>query len=177
MEVLYAFILGALFGSSAVFSYGLYQIHKIKRVKENLLGQIKAKATEMEQKKDSIKDRLIKASEIAQTQMALRAQLEMPSKNALHSRYKNGLGGELQELEQKKLDLLRTVLAEGFDPTITVINEAGAKTEVPLSSYVNDAAVALNTSLGNPPSVDPNLPKRTSKFVLYKGGKDDGTTH
>ena len=183
MEMLLTFMAGTVFGCVFIMCYCYYKINKIKKVKEDLLSKIKTKATELNKKESSIKDRLVKASAIAQTQMAIRAQLEMPSKNSLDSKYKNGLVSELQDLEQHKLDLLRTVLAEGFDPLITVINESGNKTEVPLSAYVNEAAGVLNTHQGSAapattPQNDTDQPKKTSKFVLHKGGKDDnGTTH
>ena len=175
MQLLLAFLLGALCGTSV---FMLYCWFRLKEVKKTLMDQLKAKTGDLGSKKDSIKDRLFRASDIAKAQMIIRSQMELPSKNATHSRYKNGLVSELQDLELKKLDLLKTVLAEGFDPTITVINEAGAQQEIPLSAYVNEASGQLNASLGaTPPSNDPTQPKKASKFILYKGGKDDGTTH
>ncbi|CAM6003918.1 unnamed protein product [Sphagnum balticum] len=139
---------GMLFGASLVMLYGWYQLNKMKKIKDVLLKQIKAKAAEIDQKKETIKERLLKASDIAQAQMSVRAQMDMPSKNALHSKYKNDLMLELQEMEQQKLDLLRTILIEGYNPMITVLNESGKKTEMPLSEYVDEATGALNASLG-----------------------------
>jgi hypothetical protein len=182
MQNVLIFLFGLAVGAGMFMGYGWYQMNKIKKVKDLLMNQIRQKAAEMDGKRDSIKDRLVKASELAQDQASIRAQIEMPSKNALHSRHKNGLVAELQDLEQQKLDLLKTVLAEGFDPTITVINESGARQEIPLSTYVNQATVALNDSLGTsdatpPPAPEDNQPKKVGKFIIYKGGKDDGTTH
>ena len=154
----------------------------MQKAKEALLEQIKGKVKEQSQK-ESIKERLIKASDMAKAQMELEAAMEQPSKNALHSRYKNGLYSELQDMEQQKLDLLSTILAEGFDPMITVINKSGVKSEIPLSSYVNDATGVLKKSLGEDPSSppttpeDPTQPRKVGNFIVYKGGKDDGTVH
>jgi len=183
MEFLLGFLLGIVISCGFFFSYGMYQVNKMKKIKETLSAQIKAKAQEMDEKKSSIKERLVKASELANAQMAIRSQMETPSKNALHSRYKNGLVGEIQEMEAQKLDLLRTILAEGFDPMITVVNEAGAKTEMSLSAYVVEASGQLDKSHGSatPPPVplnNPNQSRKAGKFVVFKGGKDDsGTTH
>jgi hypothetical protein len=184
MENIIIFLLGTFFGMGSFIAYSYYQISKIDKIKDTLISQIKTRVEEQKAKNlvtsATIKDRLFKASELAQAQMAIRAQMEAPSKNALHSKYKNGLIGELQDMEQQKIDLLRTVLAEGFDPLITVINETGAKTEIPLSTYVNEASVALGDSLGNsmtPPPTDPTKPRKAGKFMVYRGGKDDGTTH
>jgi hypothetical protein len=181
-SLLVIFTLGMFLGASAILAYGTYRINKIKRVKDNMVEAIKLKSQELEAKQNSIKERLMKASELAQAQLAIKAQLEMPSKNALHSKYKNELGGELQNMEIQKLDILRTVLAEGFDPMITVINEVGIKQEIPLSAYVDSASQQLNAHMGNqppPPPAEPGLgePRKVGKFILYKGGKDDGTTH
>jgi hypothetical protein len=175
MVFLLGFILGLIVGVGMFLGYGYVQVVKIKKVKQGLIDQIKTKAQEMQSKESTIKDRLIKASEIAQTQMTLRQQMDQPSKNALHSKYKNGIVSELHDLERQKLDLLRTVLAEGFDPSITVISESGVKEQMLLSKYVNEAANAIGDSI--PPKPTDDSAKRAGKFVVYKGGKDDGTTH
>ena len=186
MELIFfaAFAAGMCFGSAMFLVYGWYTVNKMKKTKEVLMDAIRQKAKEMDQKKDSIKDRLIKASELAQAQMAVKAQIEMPSKNALHSRYKNGLVSDIQDMEHQKLDILRTVLAEGFDPIITVINDVGGREEIPLSAYVNSAAQLLNdtsgtktTPEGDPPVSKAPDTKKVGKFILHRGGKDDGTTH
>lgn len=178
----FAFLLGIAFGLGCFLAYGAYQVHKIQKTRDKLLGELKKKAEEAQLKSDSIKERLVKASELAQAQMALRAQAEMPSKNALHSQYKNGLVAEIADLEQKKLDLLKTVLAEGFDPVITVVNDNGSKEEMALSEYVNVALADLgqrrpSEKLPETPPTSPGEPKRAGKFIVYTGGKNDGTTH
>jgi hypothetical protein len=169
-------------GAGAFMAYGYYQVRKIRKARDTLLDELKKKAQEMDDKRESIKQRLVKASELAQAQTELRAQAEMPSKNSLHSRYKNGLVEEITNLEYQKLDILKTVLAEGFDPMITVLNDAGGKEEMALSVYVNEALSTLNKVRpgGAAPEPEPNLPteaKKIGKFVIYKGGKDDGTSH
>jgi hypothetical protein len=174
--LLLVFIMGMFFGAGLFISFGLYQVHKIKKVKNILIDQIKKKASELEAKKGSIKDRLVKASNIAQTQMDLKSQSEMPSKNALHSRHKNGIVYEIQDLEQEKLSILRSVLGDGFDPMITVINDGGVKEEIPLSAYVAQAEQLLHSMTGIGPAIPPDT-KKIGKLILYKGGKDDGTTH
>jgi hypothetical protein len=167
------FLLGLLVGSGMFIGYGLYQVRKVKGSKEKLLREIIKKTKEMETKKNSIQERLIQASDIAKAQNELRAQAEMPSKNGLHSQYQMGLVAEIQDMEQRKLDILRTILAEGFDPSVTIINDAGGKEQQPLSAYVDNAQGMLNKHVPPPP---PDA-KKTGKFIIYKGGKDDGTSH
>ena len=176
------FFFGVLCGITLYFAYGCHQYNKIKKVKEGLITQMQERSKEMSEKGNSIKERLIKASELAQAQVALKGQLDAPSKNALHSRYKNGLIGEIQHMEEEKLSLLRTVLAEGYDPLITVVNETGIAEQVTLSSYVSQASMALSEFTGTPPppptdAASVNQPRKAGKFVVYKGGKDDGTSH
>src|ERR1035437_871024 len=110
-SLLLIWLLGFMSGACLVMGYGLYQIEKMK--------QIRAKATEEEdKKKKSVKDRIAQVHELAQNQIDIIAQLEMPSKNALHSKFKSDLVGALQDIECKKLDILKTVLADGFNPMI-----------------------------------------------------------
>jgi hypothetical protein len=171
VDYLISFLIGVFCGTGIFLGYGIYHISKIRASQDGLVTQIKNKSKEMISKRDAIKDRLIKASEIAHSQAAMRAQIEMPSKNALHSKYKNDLIGEILQLEQEKLDILRTVLAEGYDPIITTITETGKREEMTLSAYVNLASSSLGSFKGGN---DINVPKKTAKFTILKGGKDDG---
>jgi hypothetical protein len=180
MEYAFWFILGLINGSAIVMGYDAWQLRKMEQTKKALLEQIKTRVMEEEKKKNSIKDRLFQASELAQTQMTIKGQLEMPSKNGLHSKYKNELVIELQDLEQKKIEILKSIIADGFDPMITVVNESGTKSEIPLSAYVTEALSTLGKITGSqPPPLPPDAtnPKKGNKFIVYKGGKDDGTTH
>jgi hypothetical protein len=179
---LFFFLIGFLIGGGTFMSYGLYQVEKSKKAKKKLLEDLQAKTQEMEQKTSAIKERLVRASRIAQTQMELRAQAEMPSKNGLHSQYKNGLASEINELEREKLAILRTILSDGFNPMITVILEGGGKEEISLSEYVTRQTAATGDKkpdAAQPPPLPsvPNEPRKVGKFFIYKGGKDDGTTH
>lgn len=176
-----AFVLGMLTGGALFIGYGMYMMNKIDKAKLRLVDELKKKVGDAATRTESIKERLIQAAELARAQIDLRAQIEMPSKNALHSRYKNGLVREMNELEQQKISILRSILGDGFDPTITVVNDSGAKEEIPLSVYVANAEQNLGGKVETPSepaqTPDVNEPKRIGKFVIYKGGKDDGTTH
>ncbi len=185
---LFSFALGVFTGAGGVMIYGTYQMIKLEKNKKELIKKLKEKVqsesakviTEVE-KMQSIKDRLVKATTIADQQNALRAQAEMPSKNSLHSRFKNDIILQIQDLEAQKLSILRTILAEGYDPIITVFREGGVKEEIHLSEYVTQAEATLNMLL--PPSppepaTEASGPRKAGKFVIYTGGKnDDGTTH
>lgn len=184
LAYVFMFLLGMVVGTGMFVGYGLYQVDKIKKAKATLIEELKKKVVTEDEKRTSIKERLIQASKIAQAQMELRAQAEMPSKNAVHSKYKNGLVHEINEMEQQKLDILRTVLAEGFDPMITVLHDGGTKEEIPLSAYVATAQSTADGGMGKKETATPpphpgmdQPPRKAGKFFVYKGGKDDGTSH
>jgi hypothetical protein len=183
---MFVFALGFFVGVGSFLGWGIYQLHKMRKAKKALAEEVAKKSVEIDQKTNSIKDRLIKAARIAQTQMELRAQAEMPSKNGLHSKYKNGLMSEIGELEQEKLDILKTILDDGFNPLITVLGDTGAKEEIPLSEYVSSAQETMDIALGKKdekpqapaaPTLADDQPRKVGKFFVYRGGKDDDTTH
>lgn len=174
--LLSVFVFGFLMGGTSVLAYGAYRFNRYKKAKEKLTEKVKEMTKDLESKQESIKERLLKAADITKIQMELRSQQEMPSKNALHSRHKNGLVYEINDLEEQKLSILRSVLGDGFDPMITIINDGGGREEVPLSSYVDRAEKALFEQRGTTPPLPPEK-KNVGKFVIYKGGKDDGKGH
>lgn len=177
MVFLLGFILGMTVTTALFFGYGYYQLRKLKKAKARIADEITKRISELDSKRESIRVRLVKAQEITQQQLDLRSQTEMPSKNALHSRYKNDLVGEIKKLEEEKLAVLRSILDDGYDPTIVVLDENGQRTELPLSHFVGHASLKQNAD--NPPSANsnPDSPKRVGRFIIVKGGKDDGTVH
>lgn len=178
MEFLTGFLLGLMTGVGMFVGYGVYQVRKFRQAKTKITEEIKKKIDELDGKRDSIRERLIKAQELTQQQLELRAQAEMPSKNAIHSRYKNGLIGEIGKLEEEKIVVLQSILNDGYDPTVTILDEKGNKQELPLSHFVSSAKLKQDDRNGVPPTAGPdgNI-KRIGKFVVVKGGKDDGTVH
>ena len=175
MEFLFGFLLGLVCGVGMFMAYGYYQLSKIKKAKSKFAENLKKKLSEFGDKTESVKTRLLKAHDLTQQQLELRAQAEMPSKNALHSRHKNGLVYEIQKLEEEKIAILKSIVDDGFDPTITVLDEAGNRQELPLSSFVNHSQ--LKQAEEDSPTTEGDNMKRVGKFVVVKGGKDDGTVH
>ena len=177
------FVCGVITG---VFTVGMYLRYKVKKLrtsnnktKEDIVDEFKKLAEKLQSKESSIKDRLLQAQEIARQQVEIKSMAEAPSKNALHSRHKNGLIGDIAELERQKLALLRSILDDGLDPTITVITAAGNREELLLSAYVAEAELSLNEySPASKTPEAPDTPRQVGKFTVHKGGKnDDGTGH
>lgn len=201
--MLFAYLLGVLTGAMLVVAYGTYEMIKLQRKLKEAAAALKdpldklkdkvAKVTEADllsaEKGQSIRERLDQAQRLAEEQAQLRAMAEMPSKNALHSRHKNAIVGQVFELEAQKISILKTVLGDGFDPIITVLREGGVQEQLSLSEYVAQAEVTmnLNNPYGPTPGTDPEAatnevdqgPRKAGKFVVYNGGRDDGsgTTH
>ena len=170
------FITGFTMGGCSVVVWTLRQVRKIDKVKSELLYQVKQKTSDLEAKRESITKRLIEAAEITKTQLALQSQTDMPSKNALHSRHKNKLIGELKDLEMQKISLLRSILEDGFDPTITIMTEDGTKEDLLLSKFLSQAYNPTDEVKSPKPDGSPST-RTVGKFVVHKGGKSDGTTH
>jgi hypothetical protein len=174
------FIFGVMLGAGSVVVYSLHAVRNQLKIEAEKLTKKAADDAARPSKdpmtnftpeqKDSIMKKLREAAGIAQIQMEMLAQLDLPSKNALHSKYKNELRFEIQDLENKKIGLLKAILAEGLDPAITILNDQGKPEEMLLSKYL-----AHNQARNSPPT-DPNSPNARSvgKFTVIKGGKDDG---
>jgi hypothetical protein len=115
-----------------------------------------------------------KVKEITNEQLDLYSQVSGPQKNALHGRYKNGLNGRIKELEEEKSSILKSILTDGFDPEITVMDGAGVVTTVKLSEFMAESGITIE-----PKKTEPVSTKQVGKFTVHKGGKDDGgnTTH
>ena len=177
MEFLLGYVLGMVSAVLLFIGYGYYTLHKMKKLKNKIVEELKKKLAEatpsgedIAAKRESIIARLKQAQAITEQQLDIRDATDQPSKNALHSRYKNGLVGDIKKLEEEKLAILKSILDDGFDPTISVRDDNGDVRELPLSHFVNNSAATEKPT-------DPNAPKRVGRFVIHKGGKDDGTAH
>jgi TPP-dependent 2-oxoacid decarboxylase len=166
------------------------QSEKSNEELEKVAQIMKAKILEKRSQIVSVQSRLAEVYGISQRQHELQAAADQPSKNALHSRHKNGIIGELKELEEKKHSVLKSILKDGFDPVISVLNEDGTKEEMKLSQFVAryDGIDPLKegelppaapvTKPEEKDEIDEEIEKgrKAGKFVVYSGGKPD-TTH
>lgn len=158
------FTAGTIFGAAMFMLYGLHQLKKI-----NAKVKLSTSAREKDATYQSIKDRLTKAQEMTQRQFDILAAMDAPSKNSLHSRYKNQLSQEVRELETEKSSILRSIINDGFDPEITILNEKGQKEKLKLSEYLSRVDAADINSAPPPPPTDSGDPsiKKVGKFYVY----------
>jgi HD superfamily phosphohydrolase len=76
------------------------------------------------------------ALKISDEQQELMARLDGPSKGAAFSRWRNDVREELMDLERKKIDLFKEILADGIDPYITVKYKDDSSVKIRMSEAV-----------------------------------------
>jgi ABC-type lipoprotein release transport system permease subunit len=172
------FFAGVLSGIAAsimfLIVYGYFMMRKLDLIKKNAIKELKSKLNEQDSKRASIIERLKQAQAITEQQLDIRSATDAPSKNALHSRYKNGLIGEIKKLEEEKIAILSSILSDGFDPGINVRDENGDLKEILLSDFLKLQSGSVPQTANDP---DSKVPKQVGRFTVVKGGKDDGTVH
>lgn len=126
-------------------------------------------------KEDPIAERMNRIKDITIEQMDLQGQASGPQKNALHGKYKNGLNAQLKILEEEKTTILKSIIADGFDPEISFMDGDGEISRIKLSEFLAQTGVIMDPKV---PAVkeEPKV-KQVGKFTVHKGGKDDGTNH
>ena len=70
--------------------------------------------------KDRIKAKIQEILDIDTAQISIWQLIDAPNKGAVHARGKSKLMGQFKELEEKKIQVFRDILADGFDLTIRV---------------------------------------------------------
>lgn len=184
---------GLCFGVLCSLALGSHLIRKAKekqkqKLKEFLGDEPKAADSEPVKNDDlkkereayaKVKPRLDRAAEITREQAELMAQIDMPSKNSLHSKFKNGLVAEARKLEEEKSELLRSIIADGFDPQITVQLEGEGLRQMKLSEYLThqgyDVKPATKTDSEPAPGESKEEPsvRKVGNFFVIKGGKPE----
>ena len=106
------------------------------------------------EKLGSVKYRFKLVEEITNEQTGLIKSIDRPSASAAHSRHKNGVISRLKELEDKKADIFRSILDDGLDPMITIVDpQTGAPQKLKMSE-----ALAMRENMNQ------KLPKTESIF-------------
>lgn len=168
-------IIGLVCGFVGILAIGNYLAKedkaKSKKALDELTNKLKAQTEQFRQDNkvytESVKPRLERASQISILQADLIAAAQQPSKNALHSKHKNGLIGEIKDLEEEKTSILRSILNDGFNPDITATMEDGTRKMMPLKEYME--MLGMPTEL----SKEEARAQRKAKFTVIAGGKED----
>lgn len=162
MIIIAAYLIGVLTGAIALFTTTIY-IGKKAMAKE----QFSVKPS-----RANIDDRLKKVREITDQQLALMQAADGPQKNSLDGKYKNSLNKTVKDLEEDKVEILKSILTDGFDPLITTQDPDGTILQMKLSKFMADTGITMS------PTTPQSKPKSSQigKFTIHKGGKDDGGT-
>lgn len=172
VSFLIGFILGVVVVAAIFLAVAAYWVRKLKKIKAKITDEMNKGFAGPNTTYESIIARLKQVQVITDQQLAIQGARDQPSKNALHSRYKNDLIQDIKKLEEEKMAILQSILDDGFDPLMNILDENGQKQELPLSHFVNKAPPSAPL-----PTAPPSSSKRVGKFTLVKGGKDDGTIH
>ncbi len=169
------FLAGGVVATITLFAVGYLALRQDAKKVKDLLDNAKKEQEAQDEKYKTVHSRLKRAAEISAKQLDIAQAIDQPSKNSLHSKYKNQLVGEVKDLEKEKRSILRSIIQDGFDPDLTITNQTGEKEQISLSQYM------LRNGI-DPKEVDDSVPPpapgktNKSKFVVIKGGKND-TTH
>lgn len=139
----------------------------VKRIRQALIEEVAAGMKRAELS-GSIKWRMGRIEELCKQQVDLTSSINVPSKNAMHSKHKWTILASIKDLERTKLDLMRSVVADGIDLTVVVTDANGGKETLKMSELIIKGEVFLNEKPEAPVKIEP---KR--KFKLIEGDKHD----
>ena len=120
----------------------------------------------------SVRERLKKSQDLTKKQLELFSAIDMPQKNALDGKYKQQLNDEIKLIEEQKIEILSSILNDGFDPVITIINEKAQNENIKLSEFFKMRSLDPRKYAKDAGPVPP--PKKIGKFTVYTGGNDSG---
>lgn len=157
--IMLTYFLGFISGMVGMTVFALYASKKYAKTRDT---------------KKSLSDRMKRVKEISVEQLDLASRAEGPQKNALDGKYKNTLIDELKALDEERNSILVSILKDGHDPELTTMDSSGTVSQMKLSEYLAYLGVDLGSK-----SNDTSKAEKHHKFMVYKGGKDDGnnTTH
>lgn len=183
LETILTLLAGAILGAIGLAVLGYWLLRRDRKKLELKVQEETKRRKDEKTKYAQVKPRLERAAEITQRQAEIMLEVEQPSKNSLHSRYKNDLISEARKLEEEKRSLLQSIIADGFNPDVTVNTQFGLQ-KVPLSEYLRELGIETDPSiLSNklptsppPPPTEANKSakvRQVGKFFVIQGGKND----
>jgi peptide deformylase len=179
MLLMLTYLSGVFTGASLVLLYGILQMKKRIAFRKKAYDDFGKELKQLEDEQKAVGSRLQQVQQLTKEQFDLLAAIDQPSKNALHSKYKNDLNARVRELEEEKAKILASILKDGHNPKVSVLNaDTNVKESILLSEYMKRSGMDVNTNPPPPPAApgDPAAPKKVGKFMVYSGGNDD-TTH
>jgi hypothetical protein len=155
------FTLGFVVGAITVIATTIYYANKSGKKRDSKEKAVKTTA---------VSEKILQVKNITATQLELQAQIEQPQKSGLDGKHKNGLNEEIKKLEDEKIAILQSILADGFDPLISVSTMSGSVENVKLSDFMTRNGL-ISEAPTDPAA--PGSPKKIGKFVVYTGKTDN----
>ena len=180
MNMLVALVVGYVLGALSVLVASYLVVLKEQRKMVALANEVKTKQDTIKKNYEAARPRLKKAAQISERQLELYSASQQPSKNALHSKYKNDIIQEISTLEKEKREILRSIIREGLDPEVTLTDDGNGKKEIiKLSEYMAKNGIALEdpaVAVPTPPAgAEGAKLAKNGKFFIIDGGKSDVT--
>lgn len=119
----------------------------------------------------SVKERFKQFRKLTETQQDLINQVYTPSKSAAHSKFKNVLTKEIKDIENRKKDILKTILDDGIDVHMTVMDPEGKTSKMKISEILADRTPQVQKLDSKTDSKSPS--NSVTKLRLVKENKDD----
>lgn len=132
-----SFLIGFLVGFSSLAVPLMIWAYRInKKHKKQTIDKIQ-EMQKMADAQKSVTNRIKQVQEITSEQNDLIAQVQHPSMNAVHSKHKNGIKDRLKKLEEEKVEILQSIIKEGHDPVVAVIDPvSGEMVDRKLSEFL-----------------------------------------
>lgn len=122
---------------------------------------------------ESVLSRLKEVRDITERQLDLQSKTDRPQKNALDGKYKNSLMAEIKELEEQKFTLLKSIIDDGFDPTVKTIGLTGELEDVKLSTLLEYRKQAKEEEDRPKAGKQPKKKKDRKGLSVIAGGKEE----
>ncbi len=172
MEQLYFFILGLIVGTFVIPLYIRFkyrkQLNNVKKILEETRNNTKLTFKDAKNNKKEIKNGMQRLIEITNEQAKIIANIQEPSKNALHSKHKQQLVLRVTDLQEEKVDIIRIILSTGYDPKVVISGDDGKPESIHLSEYLERILAHLPPP---PPTTTDSKSIMRGKFHVIKGGK------
>ena len=161
------FVLGFVVALVSILFYGFStlkssEVAKAKAQKtDSILQQLLEKTKSLKPLDPSVKARLEESFDITERQLSILGSLDMPQSGPLHGKHKNLLMHELKTLETRKMELLKSIIEDGYNPKLVIINsDSGERESVFLSEFLSkQAATEKEAALAKPPQSKAPMPK------------------
>lgn len=156
------FLIGFMAGILTCTAYMLYYGWKLHKKRAQQQTETAAKS--------SIEDRMKRVKEITHEQLELASAADGPQKNSLHGKSKNAAIRRMKDLDEEKTIILKSILADGHDPELTTMDEAGVISRMRLSEFMAQMGITMDPKENKS---DRKIEQK-GKFTVIRGGKDDG---